>query len=324
MMSLGLSSRRRIETKAKVVVVGSCNMDIYTWTDHLPEPGETVIGDRYWMVMGGKGANQAVGTRLLGAEATMVGRVGDDLFGRQMVETLHAHGVAGDYIRVDTESGSGVALVFVDKQGENMIAVISGANMRLGPADVDAAAGKVRAADVVLMQLEVPLEANERAVDIALEGGALCILNPAPARPLPDRVLKKIHLLTPNQNEAKVLTGLPADTLEGARAAGLALLDRGVQTVIVTLGARGALIVRPDDTVHLEGVPVDTLDTTGAGDAFMAGLAVALGEGKSLEESTRFANIVGALSTKKPGAMPSLPTRDEVETFVRTLAGDDT
>jgi ribokinase len=323
-MSLGLSSRRRIETRAKIVVVGSCNMDIYTWTDHLPEPGETVIGDRYWMVMGGKGANQAVGTRLLGAEATMVGRVGDDLFGRQMVETLHAHGVAGDYIRVDTESGSGVALVFVDKQGENMIAVISGANMRLGPADVDAAAGKVRAADVVLMQLEVPLEANERAVDIALEGGALCILNPAPARPLPDRVLKKIHLLTPNQNEAKVLTGLPADTLEGARAAGLALLDRGVQTVIVTLGARGALIVRPDDTVHLEGVPVDTLDTTGAGDAFMAGLAVALGEGKSLEESTRFANIVGALSTKKPGAMPSLPTRDEVETFVRTLAGDDT
>lgn len=311
-------------SKAKIVVVGSCNMDIYTWTDHLPEPGETVFGERYWMVMGGKGANQAVGTRLLGAEATMVGRVGDDLFGRQMLATLDSYGVAGDYIRVDAEAGSGVALVFVDQRGENMIAVISGANMRLGPADVDAAADKVRAADVLLMQLEVPLEANERAMDIALEGGALCILNPAPARPLPDRVLGKVHLLTPNQNEAKVLTGLATDTLEGARAAGLALLDRGVQTVVVTLGGRGALIVRPGETVHLEGVPVDTLDTTGAGDAFMAGLAVALGEGKSLEEATRFANIVGALSTKKPGAMPSLPTRDEVEAFVWTLSGDDT
>jgi len=309
-------------SRAKIIVVGSCNMDIYTWTDHLPEPGETVFGERYWMVMGGKGANQAVGTRLLGAEVTMVGRVGNDLFGQQMLETLDAYGVAPDYIRVDPEAGSGVALVFVDRRGENMIAVISGANMRLSPADVDAAADRLRAADVLLMQLEVPLEANERAMDIALEGGTLCILNPAPARRLPDRILRKVHLLTPNQNEARVLTGLPADTLEGARAAGLALLDRGVQTVVVTLGAQGALIVRPGETVHMEGIPVDTLDTSGAGDAFMAGLAVALGEGRSLQEATRFGNIVGALSTKKPGAMPSLPTRAEVEEFARILSDD--
>ena len=180
---------------AKIVVVGSCNMDIYTWTDHLPEPGETVVGDRYWMGMGGKGANQAVGVRRLGADASMVGRVGDDLFGRQMLETLHSYGVRCETIHTDPEAGSGVALVFVDRHGENVIAVISGANMRLSPEDVDAAADELRAADVVLMQLEVPIEASERAIDIALEGGALCVLNPAPARPLSDRLLQKVHLL---------------------------------------------------------------------------------------------------------------------------------
>jgi ribokinase len=145
----------------------------------------------------------------------------------------------------------------------------------------------------------------------------VCILNPAPARPLPDRLLGKVHLLTPNQSEASVLTGIPADTLEGAEAAGRALLDKGVQTVILTLGAQGALIVRPDRTLHVAGITVDALDTTGAGDAFMAGLAVALAEGKALEDATRFANVAGALATRKPGAMPSLPTRDEVEAFAR-------
>ena len=306
-------------SNAKVVVVGSANMDIYSWTDHLPEPGETVIGDRYWMVMGGKGANQAVGARLLGADVTMVGRVGEDLFGQRMLETLNSYGVACDYVRVDNGAGSGVALVIVDKKAENVVVVISGVNMRIDLTDVDAAADKLGDADVLLMQLEIPLDAIERAVDIALEGGALCVLNPAPARPLPDCILRKVDLLTPNRHEAKVLSGVSTDTLDGAEAAGQALLGKGAQAVIITLGAQGALIVRPGETLHLEGVPVDALDTTGAGDAFMAGLAVALAEGRSLEEATRFANMVGALSTKKPGAMPSLPTRDEVEAFARTL-----
>ena len=306
-------------SNAKVVVVGSANMDIYSWTDHLPEPGETVIGDRYWMVMGGKGANQAVGARLLGADVTMVGRVGEDLFGQRMLETLNSYGVACDYVRVDNGAGSGVALVIVDKKAENVVVVISGVNMHIDLTDVDAAADKLRDAHVLLMQLEVPLDAIERAVDIALEGGALCVLNPAPARPLPDCILRKVDLLTPNRHEAKVLSGVSTDTLDGAEAAGQALLGKGAQAVIITLGAQGALIVRPGETLHLEGVPVDALDTTGAGDAFMAGLAVALAEGRSLEEATRFANMVGALSTKKPGAMPSLPTRDEVEAFARTL-----
>ncbi len=304
---------------ANIVVVGSSNMDIFFYTDRMPEPGETVIGNRYWMAMGGKGANQAVGSRLLGAEVTLVGQVGDDLFGRRMLDNFSSHGIACDHIQVDKEADSGVALILVDKQAENSIVVVPGVNMRISPADVEAAANKLRAADVLLMQLEIPLDAIQRAVDIAHEGSTLCVLNPAPARPLPDCILEKVHLLTPNQSEARVLTDIPADTLEGAEAAGQALLDKGVQTVIITLGAQGALIVRPDQTLHVEGVRVDALDTTGAGDAFMAGLAVALAEGQTLEEATRFANVAGALSTQKPGAMPSLPTRDEVEAFARTL-----
>jgi ribokinase len=306
-------------SNAKVVVVGSSNMDIFFYTDRAPEPGETVIGDRYLMVMGGKGANQAVGARLLGAEVTLVGRIGDDLFGRRMLDNLSSYGVARDHIQVDKEADSGVALILVDKQAENSIVVVPGVNMRITPTDVEGAANKLRAADVLLMQLEIPLDAIERAIDIALEGNTLCVLNPAPARLLPDHILKKVHLLTPNQSEAKILTGVPADTLEGAQAAGQALLEKGVQTVIITLGAQGALIVRSNQVLHVKGVPVDALDTTGAGDAFMAGLAVALAEGKTLEEATHFANVAGALSTKKPGAMPSLPNRDEVEAFVRAL-----
>ncbi len=304
-------------SNARIVVVGSSNMDVYSWTDRLPEPGETVMGNRFWIGMGGKGANQAVGACLLGAHVTMVGRVGDDLFGRQMRETLSSHGVACDCLHVDMEADSGTALVLVDRQAENIIVVTPGANMRIGPDDVEAATDRIRAADVLLTQLEIPLDAIERAVDIARDVDTRCILNPAPARPLPDRILAKVHLLTPNQNEARVLTSIATDSLEGAAAAGKALLSRGVQTVIVTLGAQGALVVKPDGTQHLPGTCVQALDTSGAGDAFTAGLAVALAEGEALEEATRFANLVGALSTTKRGAMPSMPKRSEVEAFAR-------
>jgi ribokinase len=304
----------------KIVVVGSSNMDIYTWTGHLPEHGETVIGERYWMGMGGKGANQAVGSRRLGAESTIVGRIGQDLFGQQMLETLRSHGVNCDFIKLDPEAGSGVALVIVDERGENIIAVIPGTNMRIAPSDVEAAAGKIREADVVMAQLEIPLEAIEKAFDIALEGDTLCILNPAPARPLPGSILGKVNLLTPNQNEAKVLTGIATDTVDGARTAANALLEKGVQTVIVTMGTKGALIVRPGEALHIDAIRVDSIDTSGAGDAFMAGLGVALAEGRSLDEATRFANAVGALSTTRPGAMPSMPDRSEVDDLLRQMA----
>ncbi len=303
--------------KTKIAVVGSCNMDIYSWTDHLPEPGETVIGDRYWMVMGGKGANQAVAACLQGAEVSMISRVGDDLFGTRMLETLASYGVDSTYVRVDPGAGSGVALVVVDKQAENVIVVIPGTNMCITPEDVDAAADRIRAADIVLAQLEIPLPAITRAFDIAHQGNTRCILNPAPARPLPEELYAKIDLITPNQNEAKVLTGIPADSLEGAEAAGRALLARGVPVAVITLGQQGALLVTPEGTQHLEGQHMpDSLDTTGAGDAFLGGLAVSAARGRALPDAIRFANVVAALSTRRRGAMPSMPGQEEVRAYL--------
>ena len=307
--------------KPSVVVVGSCNMDIYSWTARLPQPGETVLGDRYWMGMGGKGANQAVAASRLGADVTLVGRVGNDLFGKLMLETLAAYGVGCGFVSTDPESGSGVALITVDKVPENVIVAVPGANMRLTTQDVFAAAAQIREADVLLLQIEVPLDVVECAADIALQSHTTCILNPAPARPVPERLINKVNLLTPNQHEVKLLTGIPADTLEGAKTAGKALVKMGAQAVVVTLGPDGALVVKVDETIHVEGIRVaDAIDPTGAGDAFMGGLGIALARGESLENAARFANIIGALSTRKPGAMPSMPTTDEVEAFIRSLS----
>ncbi|MGD0876627.1 MAG: ribokinase [Anaerolineales bacterium] len=302
----------------KIAVVGSCNMDIYSWTDHLPEPGETVIGDRYLMVMGGKGANQAVAACRQGAQVSMIGRVGDDLFGQRMLDTLVSYEVDTSFVQVDHQTGSGVALVIVDKKPENIILVVPGTNMRIEPTDIDPAAERLHEADVLLLQMEIPLPTIEHALDISRQGKTFCILNPAPARPLPDQIFRKIDLITPNQNEAKVLTGIPADTVKGAEAAGKALIERGVPAVIITLGAQGALLVLPNETHHVEGLRIeDALDTTGAGDAFMGGLSVALAKGKSLQPAVRFANVVAALSTRRRGAMPSMPSREEVEVFIR-------
>jgi ribokinase len=304
-----------MKSAAKIVVVGSCNMDIYAYADHLPEAGETVIGSEYWMGMGGKGANQAVAAARLGAESKMVGRMGKDVFGDQMMNTLSSYGVNCDFIQRDGSAGSGVALVIVDDQAENIIAVVPGTNMRITPGDVNQSSEQLQAAAIVMMQLEIPLDAIAETLKIARAGATLAILNPAPARDLPDEILRDVDILTPNQTEIRFLSGISAETLAGAKDAGHALLQRGVKTVIVTLGSLGALIVRPDGAQHLEGFSVDCIDTSGAGDAFMGGLGVGLAEGMTLEQATRFANSVGALSTTRRGAMPSMPSREEVEAF---------
>lgn len=280
-----------------------------------------MFSSHYLMGMGGKGANQAVGARLLGADVALLGCVGDDVFGKRMLETLDSYGVDDDYVCVTKAAGSGLAIILVDENSENVIAVTPGANMELSPADVDSGADELRTADVLLTQLEVPLEATEHAIDVAHEGDALCILNPAPAAPVPDSLLRKIDVLTPNQSEARLMSGLPTDTLDDAETAGRALLDKGAKAVVITLGAQGALLLRPGQCHHAAPISIEPVDTTGAGDAFMAGLATCLGSGLSLEESTRFANVVGALSTTKPGAMPSMPTKEEVASFVRRLPG---
>ena len=306
--------------EARVIVVGSCNMDIVAQADRVPAGGETVIGNRYWMVMGGKGANQAVAARLLGAESIMVGRVGNDVFGQRMLDTLRSFEVNCDHVKLDDDSDSGVAVIMVDERAENSIIVVPGANMQIKPADVDAVKEQIQAADVLLLQLEIPLDAIEHAMDVAREGDTLCILNPAPARMVPDRLLGKADILTPNEHEARLLTGMAADTAASAEVAGKALLEKGVEQVIVTMGAKGALLVNHNQTQYIPSTKVNAVDTTGAGDAFMGGLGIALAEGKSLEEAARFASVVAALSTTRPGATSSMPTRDEVEAFSTSLS----
>ncbi|MBC7260443.1 MAG: ribokinase [Chloroflexi bacterium] len=304
---------------AKVVVVGSSNTDMVVRVPRIPAPGETVLGGEFVMAAGGKGANQAVAAARLGAQVTFVARVGRDVFGERALEGFRQEGIATQYVSIDPEAASGVALIFVDASGENSIAVAPGANARLTPEDVQHAREAIEAADVLLLQLETPLETVWQAAEIAHRAGVRVVLNPAPARPLPVELLALVDVLTPNEGEANLLAArqvAQSATLTDAEAAARYLIERGVKVVIVTLGARGALIVTPDFQQLVPGFTVDVIDTTAAGDAFNGGLAVALAEGRTLAEAVLFANACGALAATKLGAQPSLPTAEEVARFL--------
>ncbi len=307
-----------------IVVVGSLNMDLVMRAPRIPRPGETVLGGELDRYPGGKGANQAVACARLGSQVAMVGRVGDDPYGQRLLDSLQDSGVEVGPVTTDPEHETGVGVVLVDYGGANSILVASGANMALTPADVEAAEWVIAGADVVLLQLEIPLETVQRAADLGRSHGALVILNPAPAQPLPKELLQPVDLLIPNQDEASVLTGKPAGDREEAREAARALRDEGADTVILTMGGKGALLSDASGTDLLPAIAeVDPVDTTAAGDAFVGAMAVALGEGRSLLDAVGWANIVGGLATMKPGAQPSLPTRDEVEARIREMRGDD-
>jgi ribokinase len=300
-----------------IVVVGSANMDIYVSTSHLPEPGETVIGKDYLMTVGGKGANQAVAARKLGANVLMVGKVGNDSFGRQILDTLKSHHIGLRHFQVDDDIGSGMAVIIVDEQPQNVIAVTPGANMSLSNKDIDQAKLDISAASVVLAQLEIPLKVVEYVADITAQGDGMLILNPAPASPLPPSLLRKIDILTPNQTEAKILTGIESDTLNGAELAGIELLRMGVNKVVLTLGDKGSMLIQKGSVDVIPSYEIeDAVDPSGAGDAFMGGLAVGLSKGMPLKKAIKFGNLIGGISTRKPGAMPSMPSLDEVEEFL--------
>ncbi len=303
-------------TTNTITVVGSLNMDLIVRAPHLPAPGETVLGDRFYTAPGGKGANQAVATARLGASVTMVGRVGRDTFGEELRATLTRDGVDVRFVRVDDEQASGVALIALDANGQNNIIVASGANMHVKPADVEAADEWIRRSQILLLQLEIPLEANLRAVELARAAGVPVVLNPAPARALPRELLSQVDYLIPNESEASLLSGVHVHDLDSARQAAQALRQREAGTVIVTLGEKGALLVHADSARHAPGFAVDVVDTTAAGDAFIAGFAVAMTQGKSLEDAVRFANAAGALATTRLGAQPSLPTLAEVQALL--------
>ena len=298
---------------ARVTVVGSLNMDLAVCAARIPQPGETILGGAFHTVPGGKGANQAVAAARLGAHVAMVGRVGEDDFGGLLLEGLAAEGIDAIHVIKDPGAATGVALIVVDDQGQNAIVVVSGANARLSPADVAASREPITAASALLLQLESPLAAIEWAAEVARAHGVTVILNPAPARALPPDLLERVDVLIPNEIEAALLTGLPVADLAQARAAATALREMGAGTVVLTLGERGALLATGEDARLCPAFPVEVVDTTAAGDAFVAGLAVALGEGQVLVEAVRWGNAAGALATTVLGAQPSLPRRRDVE-----------
>ncbi|MCX7918448.1 MAG: ribokinase [bacterium] len=304
------------QSNPNIVVVGSSNTDMVVKTPRIPVKGETILGREFIMVPGGKGANQAVAASRLGAQVTFIARVGNDIFGDSSLSNFIANRINTRYIQRDPETPSGVALIFVDEHGENVIVVAPGSNAKLSPDDVQQAEAIIRTAAVILLQLEIPIATVEYTVSLAQSYNVPVILNPAPATTLSPNLLHEITYLTPNETEASILSGIKVNDTSTAETAGKKLIELGVETVIVTLGAAGALVVTAETTKLIPAPKVTAVDTTAAGDAFNGGLAVALATGKSLLEAVQFANYVGALSVTKMGAQPSMPTYDDVMRFM--------
>jgi ribokinase len=299
-----------------IVVIGSSNTDLIIRVPRIPRAGETLLGGEFLTAPGGKGANQAVGAARAGGKVAFIARVGSDAFGDQAIAGLRRDGVDVSRVLRDRRAPSGVALIFVARDGENSIGVAGGANANLSIADVKKTAGLIRSAALLMAQLETPLATVTAAVHAAASAGVRVILNPAPARPLPNSLLKLISVLTPNETEAELLTGIRVtDDKAAARACGK-LRSRGVGTVILTLGARGAFLADADGPRLVPGFKVKAVDSTAAGDIFNGALGVALAERKTVRDAVRFANAAAALSVMHLGAQPSAPTRAAIERFL--------
>ena len=297
----------------KVVVVGSFNMDLVVKAGRRPQTGETLMGEEFGMFIGGKGSNQAIAAARLGANVTMIGRLGTDLFGDTLMDAHAEEGICTDYVIRDTEVGTGVASILIDADGDNSIVLVPQANMRLTIEDIEQASESIATADILLLQLEVPIAASRRAAEIAKSNGATVVLNPAPAQELPDDFLAQVDILTPNEVETESLSGVRVSTATDAERAAKVLLNKGLSAVILTLGERGALLLTSDLTQQVPAYSVEVVDTTAAGDAFCGALATALARGENLVDAVAFANAAGALAVTVLGAAPSMPTAAQVE-----------
>jgi len=295
-----------------ILVIGSSNTDMVVRVPRIPKPGETVLGGEFTMVPGGKGANQAVAAARAGGRVTFVARVGDDVFGERAVANFQAEGIDTRFVFRTPGAPSGIALINVGERGENSISVASGANALLSAGDIEKAEEAFAEADIVLLQLETPMETVWAAAKKARARGVPVILNPAPARPLDDDLLRLIAVLTPNEHEAEFLTGIPVQDESGARKAAARLRERGVVNVVITLGERGAYASSQEFGGLVPAFKVDPVDTTAAGDVFNGALAVALAEKEPLKDALRFASAAAALSVTKPGAQSSAPNRAEI------------
>lgn len=298
----------------KITIIGSSNIDITARVSSLPRPGETVGGGRISQANGGKGANQAVAAARLGADAAFITCIGDDTTGRTLAGQFALDGLDTSLVKY-SGTPTGTALIFVDDNAENCIAVAPGANNDLLPEDIDAAGKAIAGSGFVLLQLEIPMETVERAVDIAYKGGAKVVLNPAPMRELPDSLLSKLYLITPNETEAEKITGMAIGSEEDARKAAGILLAKGVKNVIITMGSAGSLVCTADGTEFVPARKVKAVDTTAAGDVYNGALVTALSEGKTLVDAARFATKASSISVTRPGAQTSAPSRSEVDSL---------
>ena len=311
-------------TQSKILVVGSTNTDMVIKTKRLPRAGESVVGDTFFMNPGGKGANQAVSIARLGGSVTFICKTGSDIFGHQSQQLFEKEGIDTSYIFSDNHNPSGVALITVDEQAENCIVVALGANANLRPQDLSLATEAIHQADIILMQLEIPMETVEYVADIAFRADKKVIINPAPApaHPLSLSLLQRLYIITPNETEAEMISGVKITDNDSAIAAARAIAAMGVKNVVLTLGAKGALIYaeanEENEESMIEFIPafkVNAVDTTAAGDVFNGGLTLAISEGRSLKEAVRFACKVAAISVTRQGAQSSAPYRNEVDVF---------
>ena len=304
-------------TPTKVVVIGSINMDMVIRTSAIPAPGETVVGNSFATIPGGKGANQAVAAARCGAQVSMIGRVGNDDMGERLLLGLQANGVDTRAIMVSESVSTGIAIVIVDDNGDNGICVAGGANLKLNPADIDEQVSLIGRADVVVMQLEIPQETAAYALQEARRHKVPVVLNPAPAPEKINPILFDVDVLIPNQHETSRLCGEPANDVHSAKLAGSALVARGAKNVVVTLGRRGALALCEDQIFQIPPFNAKVVDTTGAGDAFCGAFAVAYAQEKDVKKAARFAGAAGALACNKFGAQPSMPRLEEIQKLLQ-------
>jgi ribokinase len=293
----------------RIAVVGSANIDLLTYTDQFPKPGQTIFAQKFDLGFGGKGANQAVAAKLCGAEVSMIARVGGDLFGPATIKNFQDLGIDALHVQQVQGVSSGVAPIFVDSQGQNRILVVKGANDELKPDDIDAAAEQLKRADCIVMQFEIPLETVYYTIRFARRSGIRCLLNPAPAQPVDVKAISDVDYFVPNESEAETIAGNYVQTLDDAKCCAENFLAGGIRRVIITLGANGALLAGKEGIEHVPAFDMKTIDSTGAGDAFVGSFATFLGEGIPELEAVRRANLYAGLSTMRTGTQKSFCSR---------------